>query len=190
MASTGTGASELAARYSTALFALADESKALDEVATDLAALKQILAESADLRRLVRSPVIAREDQGRAMSAILEAAGIGDLTRRFVGLVAKNRRLFALGAMIDSFLAELHRRRGETRALVTAARPLSEAQVEAVTAALRRSTGGDRITVDVTVDPELLGGMVVRYGSRMIDGSVRTRLNKLQIAMKASGGQV
>lgn len=189
MASTGTGASELAARYSTALFELADESKALDQVAGDLAALKQILAESADLRRLVRSPVISRADQGRAMAAVLDKAGISDLTRRFVGLVAKNRRLFALSAMIDAFLAELRRRRGEATAHVTAARPLSDAQLKAVTEALRRSAG-NKVSVDVTVDPQLLGGMIVRYGSRMIDSSLRTKLNKLQIAMKASGGQV
>jgi F-type H+-transporting ATPase subunit delta len=189
VASTGTGVSELAQRYSTALFELADENKALDQVAGDLATLKQILAESADLRRLSRSPVIGRDDQGRAMQAVMERAGISDLTRRFIGLVARNRRLFALGAMIDAFLNELHRRRGEETADIAAARPLSAAQLEAVTAALKRSTGG-KVAVNVTVDPGLLGGMVIRYGSRMIDSSVRTKLNKLQIAMKASGGLV
>jgi F-type H+-transporting ATPase subunit delta len=189
VASTGTGVSELARRYSTALYELADENKALDEVAGDLVTLKGLLAESDDLRRLVRSPVISREDQGRAVAAVLEKAGISDLTRRFIGLVARNRRLFALGAMSDDFLNELHRRRGEARAEVTAARPLSDAQLAAVTEALRRSTGS-KVDVAVLVDPGLLGGMVIRFGSRMIDSSVRTQLNKLQIAMKASGGQV
>lgn len=189
MASTGTGVSELAQRYSTALFELADENKALDQVAGDLSTLKEILAESADLRRMARSPILARDAQGQAMDAVMEKAGIGELTRRFVGLVAKNRRLFALPAMIDAFLEELHRRRGEATADVIAARPLSGAQLEAVTDALRRSAGG-KVAVNVTVDPSLLGGIVVRYGSRMIDSSVRTKLNKLQIAMKASGGLV
>ncbi|NYZ13612.1 F0F1 ATP synthase subunit delta [Azospirillum sp. RWY-5-1] len=189
MASEGTGVSELAARYSTALFDLADENKALDQVASDLTTLKQLLAESADLRRLVRSPVISRADQGRAMAALLDEVAASDLTKRFVGLVAANRRLFVLSGMIDGFLAELARRRGEATAQVTAARPLTDAQIEAVTEALR-SVVGNKVAVNVTVDPELIGGMIVRYGSRMIDASVRTKLNKLQLAMKASGGQV
>lgn len=189
MASEGTGVSELAARYSKALFELADENKALDEVAGDLQALKQLLAESDDLRRLVRSPVISRAEQGRAMTALLERAGASDLTRRFIGLVAANRRLFALPGMIEGYLAELARRRGETTARVTAARPLSDEQVAAITDTLRRS-GGKNVTVDVTVDPALIGGLIVRFGSRMVDASVRTKLDKLQLAMKASGGQV
>lgn len=189
MASEGTGVSELATRYSTALFELADESKALDQVASDLTTLKQILAESADLRRLVHSPVISRADQGRAMAAVLERAGVSDLTKRFVGLVAKSRRLFALPGMIEGYLAELARRRGESTAQVTSARPLSDAQVQAVTDVLRKSVGA-KVAVNVTVDPTLIGGMIVRFGSRMVDTSVRTKLDKLQLAMKASGGQV
>ncbi|HEY0835959.1 MAG TPA: F0F1 ATP synthase subunit delta [Azospirillum sp.] len=189
MASEGTGVSELAGRYSTALFELADENKALDQVAGDLTALKQLLAESADLRRLVRSPVISRADQGRAMAAVLERAGVSDITRRFLGLVASNRRLFALPGMIEGYLAELARRRGESTARVTAATPLSDAQVQAVTDTLKKVVGS-KVTVDVTVDPALIGGMIVKYGSRMVDTSVRTKLDKLQLAMKASGGQV
>ena len=180
MASEGTGVSELSGRYSTALFELADENKALDQVAGDLTALKQLLAESADLRRLVQSPVISRGEQGRAMAAVLDRAGVSDLTKRFIGLVAKNRRLFALPGMINGYLAELARRRGETTAHVT---------VEAVTDALKKSVGS-KVTVSVTVDPALIGGMIVKYGSRMVDTSVRTKLDKLQLAMKASGGQV
>ncbi|HYD64839.1 F0F1 ATP synthase subunit delta [Azospirillum sp.] len=189
MASEGTGVSELAGRYSTALFELADENKALDQVAGDLTALKQLLAESADLRRLVQSPVISRADQGRAMTAVLDRAGVSDITKRFLGLVAKNRRLFALPGMIDGYLAELARRRGETTARVIAARPLSDAQVQAVTDTLKKLVGS-KVTVDVTIDPALIGGMIVKYGSRMVDTSVRTKLDKLQLAMKASGGQV
>lgn len=189
MASEGTGVSELSGRYSKALFELADDNKALDQVAGDLTALKQLLAESADLRRLVQSPVISRGEQGRAMAAVMDRAGISDLTKRFIGLVAKNRRLFALPGMINGYLAELARRRGETTAYVTAAKPLSDAQVQAVTDSLKKSVGS-KVTVSVTVDPALIGGMIVKYGSRMVDTSVRTKLDKLQLAMKASGGQV
>nr|WP_211112308.1 F0F1 ATP synthase subunit delta [Azospirillum soli] len=189
VASEGTGVSELATRYSIALFELADENKALDQVASDLVALKQILAESADLRRLVQSPVISRDDQGRAIAAVLDRAGASDLTKRFIGLVAKNRRLFALDGMIAGFLAELARRRGEVTAQVTSAKPLSDAQLQAVTDALKASVGS-KVLVNASVDPALIGGMIVKFGSRMVDTSVRTKLDKLQLAMKASGGSV
>lgn len=186
MASEGTGVSGLAARYAAALFELADEHRALDQIASDLNSLKQLLAESEDLRRLVRSPVLSRADQGRAMAQVLTAAGASDLTQKFIGLVAKNRRLFALPGMIEGFLAELAARRGEMTAQVMAARPLSDAQVKAVTEALRKAVGS-KIAVNVTVDPSLIGGMIVKVGSRMIDTSVRTKLDKLQLAMKGVG---
>jgi F-type H+-transporting ATPase subunit delta len=189
VASEGTGVSELAARYSSALFELADENQALDTVAGDLTTLKTLLAESADLRRLVGSPVISRADQGRAMAAVAEALSLGDLARRFVGLVATNRRLFKLQSMIDGYMGLLAKRRGESTAKITVARPLSDAQLESVADALRTSVG-KQVTLDVSVDPALMGGMIVRYGSRMIDTSVRTKLDKLQLAMKASGGTV
>jgi F-type H+-transporting ATPase subunit delta len=189
VASEGTGVSELAKRYSKALFELADGNKALDQVASDLIALKQLLAESADLRRLVQSPIIRRTAQASAMAAVLEAAGMSDLTKRFVGLVASNRRLFQLNGMIAGYLAEVARRRGETSAEVTSAAPLTDEQLAAVTETLRQ-TAGSKVTVTADVDPSLIGGMIVRYGSRMIDTSVRTKLDKLQLAMKASGGQV
>lgn len=186
MASEGTGVSELAARYAAALFELADEQKALDQTASDLDRLKQMLGESDDLRRLVRSPVLSRAEQGNAMAALMEAAGISPLTRNFVGLVARNRRLFALPAMIRAFLAELARRRGELTAQVTAARPLSEAQHSALVDTLKRAIGS-KVSINVTVDPSLIGGMIVKVGSRMIDSSVRTKLAKLQLAMKGVG---
>jgi F-type H+-transporting ATPase subunit delta len=189
VASEGTGVSELAARYSSALFELADENQALDTVAGDLTTLKTLLAESADLRRLVGSPVISRADQGRAMAAVVEALSLGDLAKRFVGLVAANRRLFKLQSMIDGYMGLLAKRRGESTAKITVARPLSDAQLESVADALRTSVG-KQVTLDVSVDPALMGGMIVRYGSRMIDTSVRTKLDKLQLAMKASGGTV
>lgn len=186
MASQGTGVSGLAGRYASALFELADENKALDRTAADLAGLRRMLVESPDLSRMVRSPVLSRAEQGGAMAAIMEKAGFSDLTRRFIGLVAQNRRLFALTSMIDAFLAELARRRGEMTARVTAARPMSDAQVKALSDALRASMG-TQVDVEVAVDPALIGGMIVKVGSRMVDSSVRTKLNKLQLAMKGVG---
>jgi len=186
VASEGTGVSGLAGRYATALFELADENKALDQVAQDLEAIKQMLAESPDLNRFVRSPVLSRGDQSRAMDALLKQAGVSELTQRFVGLVAQNRRLFALQGMIDGYLAELARRRGQMTADVTSAHKLSDPQVQALTDALRAQLGS-KIEVKVNVDPALIGGLIVKVGSRMIDSSVRTKLNKLQIAMKGVG---
>ncbi|WP_114394787.1 F0F1 ATP synthase subunit delta [Oleisolibacter albus] len=186
MAAEGTGVSGLAARYATALFDLADEGKVLDPTAQDLATLRQMLAESADLRRLVSSPLLTREEQGRAIGAVLQAAGMGDLVRKFVGLVAQNRRLFSLPGMIDGYLRKLALRRGQETAFVVAARPLSPDQLAAVTGALRQSMGA-KVAVDVSVDPALIGGMIVKVGSRMIDSSVRTKLTKLKLAMKGVG---
>ncbi|QJE73757.1 F0F1 ATP synthase subunit delta [Aerophototrophica crusticola] len=186
MATEGTGVSGLAARYATAMFDLADDQKVLDQTAQDLTLLKQMLAESPDLRRLVGSPLLARADQARAMDAVLASAGISGLVRKFVGLVAQNRRLFALSGMIDGFLAELARRRGEQTAQVTVARPLSPEQLDAVSDALKRALGA-KMAVSVRVDPALIGGMIVKVGSRMIDSSVRTKLTKLKLAMKGVG---
>ena len=186
MASVATGLAEIAGRYATALFELADQAKVLDRVADDLRQLKRMLADSKDLRRLVRSPVISRAEQGQAMLAIMETAEQDPLTRKFVGLVAANRRLFALGAMIDAFLAELAKRRGEITAHVASVSALSEAQVKAVAPALRKALGC-KVAVEHEIDPSLLGGLVVRVGSRMVDTSLRTKLNKLELAMKGAG---
>jgi len=186
VASQGTGASELAGRYAAALFELADENKALDRTAQDLTALRTLLQESPDLARMVRSPVLSRADQSRAMAAIMDKAGVSELVKRFVGLVAQNRRLFALRGMIDAFLAELARRRGQTTARVVAARPLTDAQAKSLLDALHSSLGR-QVAIEVDVDPALIGGLVVKVGSRMVDTSVRTKLNKLQLAMKGVG---
>jgi F-type H+-transporting ATPase subunit delta len=138
------------------------------------------------LRALIRSPIRSRDEQGRAMAALLQQAGTSDLVRKFVGLVARNRRLFALPQMIDAFLAELARRRGEMRAEVTAAKPLSDQQQAALAEAIQRSVGG-KVAVDVKVDPTLIGGLVVKVGSRMVDSSLKTKLQRLQLAMKGVG---
>jgi len=186
VAARGSSSGGLAARYAAALFELADAQKAIDRVAADLSELKAMIGGSEDLRALIRSPLVTRDAQGRAMAAVLQQAGTSDLVRKFVGLVASNRRLFALPAMIEEFLAELARRRGEMHAEVTAAKPLNEGQQQALAEAIRRSVGG-KVAVDVKVDPGLIGGLVVKVGSRMIDSSLRTKLQRLQLAMKGIG---
>ncbi len=186
MAAHETGTAGLAARYAAALFDLADEAKQLDAVAGDLRQLTAMIGASADLRRLLRSPVLTRADQGRAMEAILAQAGAGDLVRRFVGLVAENRRLFALPDMIEAFLADLARRRGEVTATVTSAAPLSDAQRNALDDTLRRAVGG-KVSVELKTDPSLIGGLVVKVGSRLVDSSLKSKLQRLQLAMKGVG---
>jgi len=176
----------MAGRYASALLELADEKKQLDSVAEDLRGLAGLIEESEDLRRMIRSPVFGRDAQSRAMTAILDKAGIGELTRRFVLVVTDNRRLFALPQMIRGYLAELARRRGEVTAEVLAARELSEAQRSALTDSLK-GVAGTKVQIDVKVDPSLIGGLIVKVGSRMIDTSLRTKLQKLQYAMKGAG---
>lgn len=175
-----------AGRYANALFELADEAKQLDAVAVDLGSLRRLLAESADLRRLIASPVLGRDVQGRAMLAVLDAAGIGGIVRKFVGLVAANGRLRELPAMIAAFLAQLARRRGETTADVVSAVPLSDAQLAALSEQLR-AVAGRKVSVNARVDAGLLGGLVVKVGSQMFDSSLRTKLQRLELAMKGVG---
>jgi F-type H+-transporting ATPase subunit delta len=183
LAGENTSVGGLAGRYASALFELAENAKQLDAVAGELRDLMQVIADSEDLRRLIRSPIYDRAQQGAAMAAILDKAGVGDLTRRFVLVVTGNRRLFALPQMIGAYLAELAHRRGEVSAVVTAARVLTEEQQSALSERLRKVFGA-KVQVDLKVDPELLGGLVVRVGSRMIDSSLRSKLEKLQYAMK------
>ncbi len=178
--------SGIAGRYATALFELAAEQKVLDEAAHDLAVIGALLEESDDLRRLVRSPLFKREEQARAMAAVMERSGTGDLVQNFVGVVARNRRLFALPEIIRDFKALLARHRGEVAASVASAAPLSKQQVAAIEAALRKAVGTD-VTLQASVDPSLIGGLVVKVGSRMIDSSVGTKLQNLRLAMKGVG---
>jgi F-type H+-transporting ATPase subunit delta len=178
--------SGVAGRYATALFELAREEGAIDAVASDLDSFNQALDASADLVRLVKSPVFSAEEQTRALTAVLEPIGIGGLARNFLLLAAKNRRLFAVPDMIRAFRAMLARHRGKTSATVTAAAKLTEAQVTALTQALKAALG-QNVMLEERVDPALLGGLVVKVGSRMIDSSLRTRLNSLRVAMKEVG---
>ena len=186
MASEGTGVSGLAERYAAALFDLADERRALDAVAGDLRELRAMLHDSADFLRLIRSPVLTREAQGKAIAALAEQAGLSQLTRDFLSVVARNRRLFAVPDMIDAYLKKLAERRGEVTAEVTVAQPLDETRQAALAEQLRRALGA-RVAIDVRVDPRLLGGLIVKVGSRMVDASLGSRLQRLRLAMKGAG---
>ena len=183
MASEATGVSGLAGRYATALFDLADQEKAFDAIADDLRRLGAMIESSADLKRLIRSPVLSRDAQGAAMKVLLERAELGPITRNFVGLVARNRRLFALPGMIAGYLQLLADRRGEIRAEVTSAQEMSPTQVAAINDQLKRAVGS-KVAVEIRVDPAIIGGLVVKVGSRMVDGSLRSKLQRLQLAMR------
>jgi F-type H+-transporting ATPase subunit delta len=173
----------LAGRYATALFELARDQGQLEAVGTSLAALKQALADSEDLRELTTSPLTRRDDALKSVAAVAEAMKLDPITANFLGVLAQNRRLGQLGAIIRNFnlLAALHR--GETNAEVTSAHPLDDAQVAALRANLKSRLGRD-VAVDMNIDPTILGGLVVKIGSQMIDGSIRTKLNNLAQAMK------
>ena len=186
VSSETTGATGLAGRYATALFELADADGGLDQVADDLGRLEAMIHASDDLTRLIRSPVISREDQTRAMAALMEKSAMGELSVRFVGVVAQNRRLFVLPDMIAAYRALLAAHRGEASVEVISAKTLSEKQRTAIGAALKKAVGA-RIALDVKVDPGLLGGLIVRVGSRMFDSSLSTKLQHLRLAMKGVG---
>ena len=177
--------SGVAGRYASALFDLALDENALEAVERDLDGFAALVDESADLRRLVRNPIFTADEQTRALRAVLDRAGIGGLTGNFLLLTARNRRLFAVADMIRAFKALTAARRGEVRADVTSAEPLSDTQTAALSEALREVTGRD-VTLNARVDPALIGGLVVRLGSRQIDTSLRTRLNALKVAMKGT----
>jgi F-type H+-transporting ATPase subunit delta len=175
--------SGMAGRYATALFELALENNAVDAVKADLDRFDAMVGENPDLMRLVRSPVFSAEIQARALGAVLEKAGIGGLTLRFLQVVVANRRLFAVRDMIKAFRALVAQHKGEATAEVTVAEPLKAAHVDALRAALRSVTGKD-VDLDVKVDAGILGGLVVKLGSRMVDSSLRTKLNAIKHAMK------
>jgi F-type H+-transporting ATPase subunit delta len=178
--------SGMAGRYATALFELALENNALDPVKADLEKFDQMVAEIGDLDRLVRSPVFTAEEQTRAVGSVLDQAGIGGLAGKFIRLVASNRRLFATRDMIRAYRAIVAKHKGEVTAQVTVAEPLSDARLNEIKSALKSVTGKD-VVVDVKVDPAIIGGLIVKLGSRMIDSSLRTKLNAIKHAMKEAG---
>lgn len=184
METSGGIQASLAGRYATALFELARDEKQLEAVGQSLARLKQALAESAELRSLVASPLVRREDSERAIAAAADTLGLDPVTCKFLGVLAQNRRLGQLRNVVRAFDMLAARHRGEVTAEIVSAHPLSDDQVEALKANLRAQTGRD-IAVDLNVDPSILGGLVVKVGSRMVDGSIRTKLDRLAQAMKS-----
>jgi F-type H+-transporting ATPase subunit delta len=176
--------SGMAGRYATALFELALEQGAVDAVKGDLQRFEALVADNPDLTRLVRSPVFSSDEQTRAIAAVLDKAGIGGLAANFIKLAAQNRRLFAVRDMIRGFRELVARRRGEVTADVTVAEPLNEQHLGALKDALKQVTGGKDVALDVKVDPAIIGGLVVKLGSRMVDTSLRTKLNAIKFAMK------
>ncbi len=177
----------MAGRYAQALYQLALEKGATDQVAADLKSFAALIAESADLARLVRSPVFSSQEQVKALGAVFDRVGITGLTANFIKLVATKRRLFAIGDMTANY-AKLHdAARGVTRADVTVAEPLAADHLEALKSALLQVSGGKSVDVAVKVDPEIVGGIVVKLGSRMIDDSVKTKLNSIRTRMKEVG---
>ena len=175
--------SGMAGRYATALFDLAREGNAIDAIQRDLNGFEALIAANPDLQRLVRSPVFAAEEQEKALAAVLEKAGITGTAANFLRVVASNRRLFAVRDMIRGFNRLVAAHKGEVTAQVTVAEELNDARMNDIRAALRDVTGKD-VKVDVTVDPSIIGGLKVKLGSRMVDASLRTKLNSIKIAMK------
>ncbi len=175
--------SGMAGRYATALFELALDAKSVDAVKADLETFDAMVAESADLRRLVRSPVFGAEEQRKALQAVLAKAGIGGLAANFLLLVAANRRLFAVSDMIRDIRKLVARWKGEVSAEVTVAEQLSDQRLSELKSALKSVTGKDA-QVHVKVDPAIIGGLVLKLGSRMVDSSLRTKLNAIKFAMK------
>ena len=173
----------LAGRYATALFELARDEKQLEAVGASLTAVRGALRDSDDLKALTTSPLIGREDAVRGIAAAAQAMQLDPITSNFLGVLAQNRRLGQLESVIRYFNLLAAHHRGETTAEVTSAHPLNDDQVAALKANLKSRLGRD-VAVDLTVDPTILGGLVVKVGSQMIDGSIRTKLNSLAHAMK------
>ena len=176
----------MAGRYATALFELARDTGTIDEVTTDLDQLAALIAQSPELQGLVRSPVLGAEQQTKAMSIVIERMGITGLAANFVKFVASNRRLFALPDMIRGYKALVAREKGEITAEVTVAETLAERHLGALKEALRSVTGKD-VELKIEVNPAIVGGLIVKLGSRMVDSSLRTKLNSIKHAMKEAG---
>jgi F-type H+-transporting ATPase subunit delta len=185
VAGTANASPIIAGRYAGALFELADEQHVLDQTARDLETLKSLLADNADLRAALRNPLFDNAQQGRAAIEVAKAAGLSPIILKFLGVLARNRRLFALEAIADAFLAELARRRGELTVDVSSAQPLSSEQAQRLTEKLNQTLAA-KVRINAKVDPGLLGGLVVKIGSKLIDSSIRTKLVGLERLMKGA----
>ena len=177
----------MAGRYSTALFELALENKSVDVVKIDLDRFDAMVAESADLRRLVRSPVFRAEEQAKALGAIINKAGLSELAENFLKVVASNRRLFAVREIVRNYRKLVADWKGQVNAEVTVAERPSDAYLETLKEAFKSVTGGKTVDLNIKVDPAIIGGLIVKLGSRMVDSSLRTKLNAIKHAMKEAG---
>ncbi|HVV41477.1 MAG TPA: F0F1 ATP synthase subunit delta [Nitrobacter sp.] len=186
MAAEDPSVSGVSGRYATALFDLAREDKSVDAVKADLDKFDAMLADSPELVRLVRSPVFTADMQLKALGAVLDKAGIGGTTAKFLKVLTTNRRLFAVGDVIRAYRALVAKFKGEATADVTVAETLSDRNLDALKTALKSVTGKD-VALNVKVDPSIIGGLVVKLGSRMVDSSLRTKLNSIKHAMKEAG---
>lgn len=184
MAGEDSTVSGVAGRYARALFELALDAKSVDAVKADIEKFAAMMGESADLKRLVRSPVYGAEERSRALAAVLDKAEIGGLAANFLMYVTANRRLFAVGEMIRDFRKLVAKWKGEVTAEVTAAERLSDAHLEAIKSTLKSITGEKSVDLHVKIDPAIIGGLTVKLGSRMVDSSLRTKLNAIKLAMK------
>ena len=186
MAAEDPSVSGVSGRYATALFELARDEKSIDAVKADLDRFDALLGESADLKRLVRSPVFSADTQLKALIAVLDRAGITGIAANFLKVLTRNRRLFAITDVIRAFRALVANFKGEASADVTVAERLSDRNLDALKTALKSVTGKD-VALNVKVDPSIIGGLVVKLGSRMVDSSLRTKLNSIKYAMKEAG---
>jgi F-type H+-transporting ATPase subunit delta len=173
----------LAGRYASALFDLARDQRQIDSVSRSLDALSQALLDSKEFAELIASPLVSREEAGKAFGALAPELGLDPITTNFLGVLARNGRKNELRSVIRAFGRLAAEHRGETSAEIVTARPLNDDQMAALKAQLRSRAGRD-VAIDPTVDPAILGGVVVKLGSQMIDASIRTKLNRLALAMK------
>ncbi|MFT0892788.1 F0F1 ATP synthase subunit delta [Pseudochelatococcus sp. G4_1912] len=187
MSQGGSIVSGVAGRYATALFELAVDEKSVDAVSADLDRFEALIAESDDLARLVRVPVFTAEQQLAAISAVLAKAGIAGTAGNFIRMVASKRRLFLISQIIKAYKTLVADSRGVVRAEVTVAEEPSEKVLEEIKAALQGAAKGGEIVLDVKVDPTILGGLIVKLGSRMVDASLRFKLNSIRLALKEVG---
>ncbi len=186
MAAEDPSVSGVSGRYATALFELARDEKSVDAVKADLDRFDAMLADSPDLLRLVRSPVFSADAQSRALAAILDKAGISGISANFLRVLTANRRLFAVADVIRAFRALVATFKGEATANVTVAEALSDKNLDALKTALKAVSGKD-VALNVKIDSSIIGGLVVKLGSRMVDSSLRTKLNSIKHAMKEAG---
>jgi F-type H+-transporting ATPase subunit delta len=187
LAQDDTIVSGVAGRYASALFSLAQDDRQTDAVADALERFGALVAASPDLERLVRSPVFSAADQLKALDAVLARANIDGVAANFIRLVATKRRLFFIREMIADYRKLYDAHRGVTRAEVTSAAALTDGNIAALKEALRAASGGRQVDLDLKLDPSIIGGLIVKLGSRMVDGSLKTKLNAIRVAMKEVG---